>query len=291
MNHKHTPAEAHAHPTVTESGHTTSTEEKGYLLAGQASELERLQTQSLVWEPAGRSLLAQLPNGSGRRALDLGCGALGWLRLLSDWVGVDGEVVGSEVGDELLAVAQSFVVQENLANVSLVKDDLFQSHLPPHSFDLVHARFILAPLGRAEEQMAIYRRLVKPGGWIVLEDPDAASWRLNPSTPSAERLIQLIVQAFQAAGGNFDMGRELPSLLRPLGIEPTIQAQVVALPPGHPYLRLPLHFARSLEARLVALVGTDELRALLRDVERALDAPGTWGTTFTLIQAFVEVPQ
>ena len=53
-----------------------------YLLAGQPSELERLQLQSRVWEPSGRQLLATFGEGSGLRALDVGCGALGWLRIL-----------------------------------------------------------------------------------------------------------------------------------------------------------------------------------------------------------------
>jgi SAM-dependent methyltransferase len=269
---------------------TMNEERKGYLLAGQLSELERLQLQSRVWEPAGRSLLAELPNGSGRRALDVGCGVMGWLRLLSEWVGPTGEVVGSDYADNFLSAAQSLVEQENLSRVKLVKDDLFHSCLPPQSFDLVHARFEIAPLGRAEEQLAIYRRLLKPGGWIVLEDPDTASWRLNPSTPAVERLIAAIGQAFRAAGGSMDAGWDLPALLRTLGAEPTIRAQVVALPPGHPYLRLPLQFAQALEPRLVTLLGKEELAALLQDVEHALNAPGTWGTTFTLIQAFVAVP-
>ena len=65
-----------------------------YLLADQPSELERLQLQSLVWEPSGRHLLAKLGDGSGLRALDAGCGALGWLRVLSEWVGPSGQVVG-----------------------------------------------------------------------------------------------------------------------------------------------------------------------------------------------------
>ncbi len=49
-----------------------------YLLADQASELERLQLQSLVWEPSGQHLLSSLGGGSGGRALDVGCGVLGW---------------------------------------------------------------------------------------------------------------------------------------------------------------------------------------------------------------------
>ena len=59
----------------------------GYLMAGQLSELERLQLQSRVWEPAGRALLERLGAGTGLRALDVGCGCFGWLRLLSTWVG------------------------------------------------------------------------------------------------------------------------------------------------------------------------------------------------------------
>ena len=61
-----------------------------YLLAGQAGELERLQLGSRMWEPAGRRLLGEIGDGQGARALDVGCGALGWLRLLSQWVGPDG---------------------------------------------------------------------------------------------------------------------------------------------------------------------------------------------------------
>jgi hypothetical protein len=49
-----------------------------YLLANQPSELNRLQLQSRVWEPAGRQLLSRVGDGSGRHALDVGCGALGW---------------------------------------------------------------------------------------------------------------------------------------------------------------------------------------------------------------------
>ena len=155
-----------------------------YLLAGQASELERLQLQSRVWEPAGKALLAELPAGPGSRALDVGCGVMGWLRVLSEWVGPSGEVVGSDVDARMLARAGEFVGTERLANVQLVEDDLFQSNLPAASFDLVHARFEIAPLGRAEEQVRAYRSLLRPGGTLVLEDPDMASWRINPEAPA-----------------------------------------------------------------------------------------------------------
>lgn len=59
-----------------------------HLLAGQASELERLKLQSYVWEPPRRRLLDEIGDGTGLRAVDIGCGVMGWLRLLGRWVGI-----------------------------------------------------------------------------------------------------------------------------------------------------------------------------------------------------------
>jgi SAM-dependent methyltransferase len=256
-----------------------------YLLAGQVSELERLKLQSRVWEPAGRRLLEEIGDGDGYRAVDVGCGVMGWLRLLSEWVGPDGEVVGTDIDDGMLAEAKQFVADESLSNVTLVKDDLFATSLEPHSFDLVHARYEITPLGRGAEQLATYLRLARPGGTVVLEDPDVASWHFNPPAPALEKLIALIVEAFRRTGGDWDAGRTHLDLFRGAGIEANVRAEVFALPPGHPYLRLPLQFATALEARLLSLVGADELERLRGEAEAELKEPGRWGTTFTLIQS------
>ena len=256
-----------------------------YLLANQPSELERLQLQSRVWEPAGRQLLSKIDDGSGRRALDVGCGALGWLRILSEWVGPSGRVVGTDIDQSLLDAARSFLEEEGISNVELVVDDLFDSTLEPQSFDLVHARYVIAPLGRGPEQLAAYRNLVRPGGSLVLEEWDLGSWHFNPPAPAAERLIRLLSEIFAALGG--EAGRGLPGLLREAGVEePEIDAYVIALKPGHPYLRLPLQFSVALESRLLERLSEDELVSLRRETESELAEPGRWGTTFTLIQCW-----
>jgi SAM-dependent methyltransferase len=257
-----------------------------YLMANQPSELERLQVQSRVWEPAGERLLAQLGDGQGRRALDVGCGALGWLRVLARWVGASGEVVGTDLDETLLAAAQASCTQEGFASVHLVRDDYFATSLPTGSFDLVHLRFQICPLGRAQEQVAIAHTLVKPGGWVVLEDPDAGSWREHPVAPAAEHLRELIVEAFARAGGDFNAGRRLPEYLRAAGIAPSIQVACVALEPGHPYLQLPLQFATSLRPRLLALAPEGELDRLMETARTELADLARWGTPFTLVQAW-----
>lgn len=266
-----------------------SSSESGYLLAGQASELQRLQLQSRVWEPAGRSLLAELPAPAGAKALEVGCGVMGWLRVLSEWVGAEGQVLGTDVDDKMLAGARQFVQDEALANVTLARDDLFASALPEASFDLVHARFQIAPLGRAEAQLAAFRRWLRPGGWLVLEDPDMASWRVHPDAPAAMALIALIEQGFRASGGDFNAGRALPTWLRSIGLQPRVRAQVLALEPGHPYLRLPVQFATALKPRLQALLPAAELDTLIARAEDEIARPDAWGTTFTLIQVAARV--
>jgi SAM-dependent methyltransferase len=258
-----------------------------YLLAGQASELERLALQSHVWEPSGRRLLEEIGAGRrGARALDVGCGALGWLRVLSEWVGPDGRVTGTDIDTAMLTAADRFATQHGLENVGLLQDDLFASELESDSFDLVHARAVICPVGRGHEQMETYVRLARSGGTIVLEDPDPGSWHFNPTAPALERLIALILDAFRASGGDWQAGRNHRHLLREFGIEGSVRAEVLALPPGHPYLRLPLQFAAALEERLLSLVSADELDGLRAQGEAELQEPGRWGTTFTLLQCW-----
>src|SRR5215212_3773313 len=104
---------------------TAGVAQDDYLLANQPSELQRLQLQAQVWEPSGRQLLSKIGGGSGGRALDVGCGALGWLRILGEWVGASGKVVGTDTDESLLDAARSFLAAEGISNVELVVDDLF----------------------------------------------------------------------------------------------------------------------------------------------------------------------
>lgn len=65
-----------------------------------------------------------------------------------------------------------------------------------------------------------------------------------------------------------------------------VRAEVVALPAGHPYLRLPLQFSTALEARLLPFVDAGDLEWLRKEAEAELQEHGRWGTTFTLVQSW-----
>jgi SAM-dependent methyltransferase len=257
-----------------------------HLVADPDAELERLHGQARVWEPAARSLLADLDLPRDARVIDIGCGALGWVRALGERV-PDGTVVGTDLDERLLdAAARSC---RGLPHVQLVRDDLFHSGLPSGVFDLVHARFQLGPLGRATDQLVTYRRLLKPGGVLVLEEPDTRSWTFAPYAPATTHLIGRVGQAYRTAGGDLDMGRRLAGLLRATGLAPCVRTHAIGLEAGHPYLRLPLDLAESLERRLQDVLGADGLGALRRDAAAELDDPARCGTTFTLVQAWARL--
>lgn len=260
-----------------------------YLLAGQQSELERLRLQSRVWEPAGQHLIDEIGgDGTGARVLDVGCGAMSWLRLLSNWVGPDGQVVGTDVDDAMLSASDAFVAEDGLPNVALIKDDIFATDLEPGSFDLVHARFQLS-LGRPADQMASFVRLVRPGGTVVVEDVNPGSWQYVPRAPALDEIVRLIRQAFTQFGVGDPSVLQL-EMFRGAGIEPNARAEVIALPPGHPYQHLALQMATGLRAPIEAIAGADELARLEQEAERELEDPSRWGLTFTLFQTWGTEP-
>lgn len=259
------------------------------LLTTHADAVPWLQLQARVWEPAAERLLQALALPRGAMVLDVGCGPQGWLRPLQRAVAPAGTVVGADIDQRLLDAAAAFCTAQSLYDVELVRDDLFASRLEPRSFDLVHARLQQAALGRPQQQIQALRQLVRPGGWLVLEEPDTGSWRLHPDGTATADLQALLVRALAVGGGDLDAGRRLPGLLRDAGLAPQWRAEVVALEPGHPYLALPLHMAQAVRALLVGLAGAERVATLLAACEQELARPGTWGTSFTLVQAWTRV--
>jgi SAM-dependent methyltransferase len=264
-----------------------------YVLAGGATELERLRLQAQVWEPEAEVLFDRIEVGPGSRCIDLGCGVAGILAPLSRCVGPLGRVIGVDRDCEQLRAARSFVQSAHLLNVEVLERDAYATGLPSGSFDVAHARFLLAPVGRGEELVAEMLRLVRPGGYVVLQEPDGASWRCHPADLQWDRLKHAIVETFARAGGNFDAGRGTYRLLRWAGIEHVdVRTAVLALPPGHPYQRLPVQFAISLRTQIIdgVLLTAADLDAAIERCEEIAADPESYTTTFTLTQVWGRRP-
>lgn len=144
-------------------------------------------------------------------------------------------------------------------------------------------------LSLVPDQLAAFRRLVAPGGTLLIEEPELRTWTFTPHAPATTHLIGRVAQAFAAAGGDLDAGRRLAALLRGAGLAPRVRTHAVGLEAGHRYLRAPLDLAEALSGRLADVLGTDGLDHLRRSATAELLEPERRGTTFTLVQAWARV--
>jgi SAM-dependent methyltransferase len=261
-----------------------------YLLAGQRGELERLQLQARVLEPEAEAMLDQIGIRFGWHGLDLGCGAMGILGPLSRRVGTRGKVVGMDIDPKLLEAARMLGQDEGWDNVELREGDARQTRLAPASFDIVHARFLLAPLRQHEDELLREMlALTRPGGVVALQEPDASSWTFYPAHPTWTTFKEAIIGAYNAGGGDFNVGQRTYGLLRKAGLENVqIRAAVVALPPAHPFLRAAIQFATSLRQRIVegGWLTEPALDEVIAACEMSAHDPETCGLSFVVTQVW-----
>jgi SAM-dependent methyltransferase len=270
-------------------------EQRDYLLTGAASELERLRLQARVWELAAETWLDLLGPEAGWRCLDLGFGTLGLLGPLARRAGPGGRVVGVDRDPLQLRGARDFVAAEGLANVEILELDAYDcgAALPDGAFDLVHTRFLFAPAGRNARLLDEMWRLTRPGGIIAIQEPDAAAWASYLPLGAWDRLKAAILEAFRRGGGDFDAGQRTFRMLRDRGAEDMrIRTALIALPPGHAYLRLPIQFATSLRGRILegGIMEAAELDEVIAECERVDADPATAGMSFVVTQIWGRKP-
>ena len=158
-----------------------------YILGADDSELERLITQAEIHRPEAEALLDRVPIDVGARALDLGCGPLGVLDLLSERVGSTGEVVGLDNESRMIALAQRAIAERELRNVTLLQGDAYASGLPADSFDLAHERLVLNNVTAPEAVVREMVRVVRPGGWVALAGRRLGHVDVRAGAPGLER--------------------------------------------------------------------------------------------------------
>jgi SAM-dependent methyltransferase len=117
-------------------------------------------------EEAAAEVIFLGPPPAGARLLDVGCGS-GELLLRLRALGWEGE--GTEVDDRAIDVARA-------AGLTVFRGELAERGFPDDAFDITHLghtiEHMLDPFGTLRE----CRRVLKPGGKLVVFTPNARSW-------------------------------------------------------------------------------------------------------------------
>ena len=104
------------------------------------------------------------------QALEVGPGSGVYLPLLSS---VFETVYATDIEAAYLKYAAPLV--DKLANLKLLVDDIADSKLPPQSFDLILCSEVLEHISDSSAAVAGMRRLLKPGGLLILSTPQRYS--------------------------------------------------------------------------------------------------------------------
>src|SRR5229473_152461 len=106
--------------------------------------------------------LESLGVGTGWRCLEAGAGAGSIARWLCECVGRGGHVLATDLDTRFVEAALL-----HRPNGTVLRHDLLRDHLPEASFDLVHARLLLAGLAEPSHGLARLVAALKPGGWLL----------------------------------------------------------------------------------------------------------------------------
>jgi 2-polyprenyl-3-methyl-5-hydroxy-6-metoxy-1,4-benzoquinol methylase len=100
------------------------------------------------------------------RAIEIGFGAGIYLPALAESFT---EVVASDLDQAHLDHARAIAVKH--PNLELIRDDILDSKLPPHSFTLALCSEVVEHIPGTERVLAGIHRLLEPGGILVLSTP------------------------------------------------------------------------------------------------------------------------
>ena len=129
---------------------------------------ERLSLLEAVHDPWTIRNFGKVGVKQGWRCLEIAGGGGSIAAWLCRQVGGSGHVVVTDLEPRFLKAI-------NASNLEVWRHDILCEPLPEGAFDLVHARLVLMFLPKPAEAIAKMAAALRPGGWLLLEEPTPPS--------------------------------------------------------------------------------------------------------------------
>jgi len=131
-------------------------------------ELNRLRLLEGVFDPTTIRHLEMIRVSEGWNCLEVGAGAGSVAQWLSTHVGSTGKVVATDIDPR-------FLRQISVPNLEIRQHDILTDDLEKGGYNLVHCRAVLMHLPEPEKGLKRMAEAVRPGGWLLIEEPDYGS--------------------------------------------------------------------------------------------------------------------
>jgi ubiquinone/menaquinone biosynthesis C-methylase UbiE len=245
----------------------------------ELKELERLQAIERVFDSGSRKRIQATGISPNWRCLEVGAGAGSIAQWMAEVVGENGKVVAVDLNTRFLAKIQR-------SNIEVIEDDIRYLTLESQSFDLIHVRYVLIHIPDFQVALAKMLDLLKPGGWMAIEEPDFSAARAiagnEAACQSMNRVNQAIAQMFASRSMDYAFGIRLPAIFQQLNLQELSVENDTPLVPGNSGIATVMKMSAERLAEKYIATG----KATQQDIEqycRFAEDPQSWAIYYSTI--------
>lgn len=195
-------------------------QDNDYVLGTGLDELERLGLQHRIWRRVVLDGLQRWGLTSGKSIIDIGAGP-GYVTMdLADIVGKTGQVYALERSDHFFDTLVKRLAHAGHDHVKVSHQDVLNDWPEMKPADFSWCRWLLCFVNNPEKVIQSLRPHLKTGGVAVFHEYiDYSTWQMFPHCPEHTAFVEHTITTWRAEGGEPDIGRQLPTILKNNGFE------------------------------------------------------------------------
>ena len=248
--------------------------EKDYVLGTHDEEIARLGLQHRVWRPTVLECWQKAGLSRGHKVIDVGAGP-GFATLdLAEIVGPKGEVLAAERSSRFLEIATKACADRGFSNVRFRNMDLMNESLGVTGFDAAWCRWVACFVSSPATLVRKIADALRPGGVAMFHEySNYGTFQFAPRRPAMESFAQEVMASWRAAGGEPNIGLDLPVLLPAAGLRVRhLRHHVFAITPQDAMWQWPASFVginlnRLRELGCVSAEWVEQVRQEFQDAE------------------------
>jgi SAM-dependent methyltransferase len=248
--------------------------EKDYVLGTHDEEIARLGLQHRVWRPTVLNCWRIAGISAGHKVIDVGAGP-GFATLdLADIVGPRGEILAAERSARFLETAKKACAGRGFPNVRFLNMDLMNETLDVTGFDAAWCRWVACFVSSPATLMQRIADALRPGGIAIFHEySNYQTFQFTPRRPALDRFALEVMASWREAGGEPNIGLDLPVLLPAAGFRVrTVRHHIFAVTTRDEFWQWPASFIginadRLRELGRVSGEWADEVRTAFREAE------------------------